>query len=131
MRDELHPDHCGDRPINQPDAVLALLAGRRQAVEQADPHQVAGAFGKAVQGVAWRHRRQPRPARGQRERGGEQALCRLARDILQAPDRQRQKQHGRQRVAPEADQRVHCARPLELSISPTWLPVSLNFTNKW
>ena len=114
--DQLHADRRGDRAIDQPHAVLAVFAGARQAVEQADPHEVAGAFGIADQRLAGGDRAEPRPAGGHRERADQQPLPGLARCFAQTPDHQGEEQHRGKRVAPEGDQRVHA-------------PLSVNFTD--
>ena len=78
------PITAGDRAIDQPHAVLPLVARCGQAVEQADPHEVAGAFGIADERIARRDRREPGPAGGHGERASEQALRRLARGVAAA-----------------------------------------------
>ena len=61
--DELQPDDRGDRAIDELQPVLALLARCGEAVEQADPEEVAGAFGIADDRVARRRPRRARPSR--------------------------------------------------------------------
>ena len=45
--DQLQPYDCGDRGIDKLEPMLALLACRREAVEQADPDEVTGTFREA------------------------------------------------------------------------------------
>src|SRR3954452_17825788 len=87
--------------------MVAFLARRRQVVEQADPHEVARAFGKAEDRRIRRHRSEPRPAGGERKCTGEQALCRLPCRFAEPPNHDRGKPGRRERMAPEGDQRVH------------------------
>ena len=65
-----HAEHGGHRRIDPAHAVLALTAaGARQAVEDANPDQVAHRFGEDRQRARRRDRGQPGPAGGQSEAG--------------------------------------------------------------
>ena len=87
--------------------MLAFVAGRREAVEQADPEEVTRAFGIADNRIAGSDRDEPGPASGDGEGTGEEALERLPRRIADSLQGQRREQHRRERMAPEGDQRMH------------------------
>src|SRR5438270_13679522 len=91
--------------------MLALLACRRETVEQADPDEVASAFGKPKQRIGRRHGADPRPAGGDCECGGEQALSRPARGFAEPPDYQRGEAGRCERMTPEGNQRAHLPPP--------------------
>ena len=116
---QLQPKHAADRGIDRADAALALVgpaARVGQAVEHADPHQVARGLGISGEHRIGRDRGQPRPAAGQRE-GGEQHLLIVEQAAApKLPQHQRGEQRCRQRVGPEGDQRVH-------------MPPNVNFTD--
>ena len=63
--DQLHAEHGRDRRINPADTMLALaLAAARQAMEDADPDEVAHRLGEDRQAARRGDSRQPGPARG-------------------------------------------------------------------
>ena len=108
---ELEADDDGDCKIDQPDAVLALVARPRQAVDQADPDQISRRFRIGGERVARDDRIEPGPAGRDRESGQQKPLIRLA-DRTEAPDREAKEGRRADRVAPEADQRVHGRSPV-------------------
>ena len=124
--DKLEAEHCGDRAIDQPNAVLALAARGRQAIDQANPHEIARRLGISGQGISGQDGIEPGPARRDREAREQQALVLLAAGA-QAPDQQAEERRRAKRMAPEGDQRLHYTPAVN---STDMRRVSLNFTNK-
>src|SRR6185369_8174570 len=104
---ELKADDASDRGIDELQAMLALVVRGGQAVEEADPDEIAGALGEAEHSVSRGDRTDPCPAGGQCECGSEQPLAWPPRRLSEAPDCERSEAGRRERMAPEGDQRVH------------------------